>query len=353
MKQTDQSLLEQMRITDFAISSRKELFSITEADEVALKNLKPCIENSVDALVERFYEMQTAVPEIALLIGDSDTLGRLKSAQRRYIVDLFSGHYDIEYVNHRLRIGLVHKRIGVEPKLYLAAVEKLKELIFNLIEEKVSDITERARVILALRRLLMFDVSLVFDTYIRSMVSEIEISRQKSESYASALEAKIKERTLQLEILSRTDPLTGLLNVRYLDEVLTKVLRAAQRRNEPVALAYIDVDDFKIINDTQGHQRGDEILRIVAESLKAVSRLEDYCFRYGGDEFCVAMANCTLASANAWKERLLQSMQAHDNVTSLSIGIVQTGPEEYVSSEELIRQADKEMYTVKNNVKGA
>lgn len=354
MKKTDQTLLEQMRITDFEIVSRKELFSITADDVAQLKKARPCVERSLDTLVNQFYEMQTAVPEIALLIGDSDTLGRLRSAQRRYILDLFSGYYDIEYVNNRLRIGLVHKRIGVEPRLYLAAIQTLWSLLFKLIEDVIPEKIEQSLITMALQKLMMFDISLVFDTYIRSLVSEIEISKAKSEQYARVLEEKIKERTTQLEMLSRTDPLTGLLNTRYLVETLTQVLRAAQRRNEPVTTAYVDVNDFKIINDTQGHQRGDEVLQIVANVLKNASRLEDHCFRCGGDEFCVVMANCqTHHAKDVWEVRVRQLMQEHENSPSLSIGYAQTGPDEYVSAEELIHQADQGMYAAKKDMKKA
>lgn len=353
MKQTDQSLLEQMRITEFAIDNRKELFSFTATDENVLRKVKPEIEKNIAALVDTFYEMQTTIPDIALLIGDSDTLIRLKNAQRKYITDLFSGYYDVEYVNNRLRIGLVHKRIGVEPKLYLAAIQTLRELLFDLINHEIPDETEKSHTLSALQKLLMFDISLVFDTYIRSMVSEIEMSKEKSESYARILEEKVKERTTQLDMLSKTDPSTGLLNVRHLNETLTRLIRAAKRRNEPLTIAYIDINDFKIINDTQGHQRGDEILRIVANALKTVSRLEDYCFRYGGDEFCVILENCTLASTSLWKERLLETIQQHENGLALSIGFAQTGTDEYVSPEELIRQADKEMYAIKKSMKNA
>ena len=139
MNKTDQSLIEQMRITDFEISSRKVLFSITPADEAALKGMQPHIVGRVNDLVDRFYEMQTASPEISLLIGDSDTLKRLRTAQGRYILDLFSGYYDVEYVNNRLRIGLVHKRIGVEPKLYLTAVQTLQGLLIEAIDHAVAD----------------------------------------------------------------------------------------------------------------------------------------------------------------------------------------------------------------------
>ena len=203
MKKTDQSLLEQMRITDFEISSRKALFSILDTDEIALKGVKPYIEARISALVDQFYDMQTAVPEIALLIGDSETLGRLCSAQIRYVMDLFSGYYDMEYVNNRLRIGLVHKRIGVEPKLYLTAVQTLMKLLFQLIQEIIPDADEKLRVTEALQKLIMFDISLVFDTYIRSLISEIEISKDKSEQYARVLEERVRERTMQLGFVAQ------------------------------------------------------------------------------------------------------------------------------------------------------
>ena len=117
MLQTEQTLFEQMRITELEIESRKALFSFTGADVKALQSFKPIIEENIDKIVDDFYGLQTSVSEIALLIGDSDTLARLRTAQRRYVLDLFNGVYDLEYVNNRLRIGLVHKRIGVEPKL--------------------------------------------------------------------------------------------------------------------------------------------------------------------------------------------------------------------------------------------
>jgi diguanylate cyclase (GGDEF)-like protein len=352
MKNTDKTLIEQMRITDFEISGRKEMFSLTADDVRILKNTKPYIEEGLAGLVEDFYELQTAVPDIALLIGDSDTLNRLRNAQRTYILDLFGGYYDIEYVNNRLRIGLVHKRIGVEPKLYLAAIQGLKQLIEELIIKSVPEQEEHDVIINALGKLIMFDVSLVFDTYIRSLVSEIEMAKDKVEQYAGALEEKVKERTEQLEIMSRTDALTGLLNRQHFDELLDQSLRAAQRRNEPITVAYIDINDFKIINDTQGHIRGDEVLQDVANVIKNVSRLEDLCFRYGGDEFCIVMPNCATQDAHqSWEKRLVEIMRQQENRPKLSIGYAQTGPDDYLSAEQLIHVADSEMYAIKKRTK--
>lgn len=354
MKQTEQTLLEQMRITDFEVDHRKTLFLFSAADAQLLLSCKPTIEKNIDSVVAEFYRMQTSIPEIALLIGDADTLSRLRSAQRRYILDLFSGLYDLEYVNNRLRIGLVHKRIGVEPKLYLSAIHTLKELLHRTIANETPADSDRDEIIRALDKLLQIDVTLVFETYIRSLVSEIETAKDKSEQYARSMEEKVKERTRQLEEMSRTDALTGLLNVRYLHDIVTTALRSAQRRAEPVTAIYIDINDFKQINDTQGHQHGDEILRTVGKAIIDTARAEDSCIRYGGDEFCIILNNCREAQANElFVNRLNQRIAETLGDVTLSIGVAQTGPNEYVDATTLIRMADENMYAAKQVHKNA
>lgn len=354
MRQTDQTLLEQMRITELDVASRMELLSFTQEDVKLLKGFRSTMESKVDSLVDRFYQIQTGIEEIALVIGDADTLFRLRTAQRRYLLDLFSGLYDLEYVNNRLRIGLVHKRIGVEPKLYLSAISTLKSLLTDVIQELRAENNEYRAILGALDKLFMFDITLVFETYIRSLVAEIEISKEKSERYASALEEKVKQRTEELEILARIDSLTGLHNVRHLHEVLTRTLRSAQRRSEPVSVVYIDINDFKMINDSHGHSRGDEVLRAVSNAIKTVSRMEDSCFRYGGDEFCVILPNCTEEQA---RERHLYRLQEvlNDQLIgiTLSIGIAQAGPIEYEEADALIHLADDRMYAHKKAIKAS
>ncbi len=348
MKQTDQTLLEQMRITDFDIENRKALLSLTESDCSLLKACKGAIDMRLDALVDEFYRLQTSVPEIALLIGDADTLDRLRGAQHKYILDLFSGIYELEYVNHRLRIGLVHKRIGVEPKLYLAGINTLKGLLTHAIIEILPEETIRQATLSALGKLFLFDITLVFETYIRSLVSEIESSKQRSEHYAMALEEKVKERTRQLEEMTRTDSLTGLQTVRYLSETMTRVLRGAQRRGEAVSFVYMDVDHFKTINDTYGHLHGDEILQAVGSSIKKVSRADDSCFRYGGDEFCIVLPDCEEHQAREiYLDRLREEIAKRFPEVTISVGIVQTGPHDFLEPEALIRRADEGMYLAK------
>ncbi|MBK8232499.1 MAG: GGDEF domain-containing protein [Candidatus Eisenbacteria bacterium] len=352
MKPTEQTLIEQMRITEFEIAHRKELLSLSEADAKLLRGLKAIVESRVDALVDSFYEAQTRVPEVALVIGDADTLARMKHAQRRYILDLFSGQYDVEYVNHRLRVGLVHKRIGVEPKLYLGAQQMLRGLLFGLLDEMIPEAEDRQRSRDALDRLLMFDLTLMFETYLRSLVSELDNSKRKSEEYARALEDKVKERTRQLEEMTRLDALTELQNVRTLQECLTRTIRACQRRGEPLSIVYLDIDEFKAINDTHGHQHGDEVLRIIGSCMKRVSRMEDSCFRYGGDEFCLILSNCREEQAReVYMSRLSSEIKKRLMNVNISFGIVQTGPENFGEPEALIREADKRMYAAKQAVK--
>lgn len=348
MKQTDQTLLEQMRISEFEVEQRKALFTFSHKDVHTLVSYKNLIKENIDELVEDFYRIQTSNAEIALLIGDADTLSRLRNAQRRYIIDLFSGVYDLEYVNNRLRIGLVHKRIGVEPKLYLSAIYLLQGLIQKLLKKLSATDTEYQAAIDSLNKLIMYDITLVFDTYIRSLVSEIETAREKSELYALSLEEKVKQRTHRLEEMSHTDPLTGLLNMRHFLNIMTTTLRSAQRRSEPVTLIYIDIDDFKLINDTHGHQRGDEILRMVGNAIKRVARTEDICIRYGGDDFCILLSNIRAEQAQALiVTRLEQIIHDTGEHVTLSIGIAQTGPIEYVDAAILIDMADKNMYSNK------
>lgn len=355
MKQTDKTLLEQMAITESDAEYRKSLLSFSAADVEWLVRCRPVIEMKIEALVDEFYAIQTGIPEVALLIDDADDmLGGLRDTQRNYILDLFSGRYDLDYISNRLRIGLVHKRIGVEPRLYLSAIHALKWLLAKLINEAFSEDSSRQAILTALDKILFFDITLVFETYIRSLISEIEAEKDKTETYARTLEIKVRERTQQLEELARRDPLTGLLNTRFLSETLEQIIKRAQRRAEPVTFVYFDIDDFKKINDIEGHQRGDEVLRLIGDIIKNISRDEDRCFRYGGDEFCIILPNCREEQANEiYVRRFNEVIGEYRQDISLSIGIFQTGPGHYDEPDVVIRCADRKMYEAKRAAKSA
>ncbi|GGA95118.1 GGDEF domain-containing protein [Agarivorans gilvus] len=347
MKLTDTSLLEQMHISDVEIQNRMRLLGLDESALDLIAKQRGLIEEEVDGIVNRFYDIQTEVDEIASLIGDTETLSRLRIAQRRYITDLFLGVCDSDYVNNRLRIGMVHKRIGVEPKLYLSAVSTLKDLLFELLSVHLKDKQQLAATLSALDKLFYFDTTLIFDTYIASLVGEIELAKRKTEDYAKSLEQKVAERTRQLEKQTRLDGLTGIYNLRAVHDILHRELAVAQRRESKLCLVYIDLDNFKQINDSEGHLKGDEVLKCVAKILLASIREVDAACRYGGDEFCLILPDCDAHNAYLVCQKVIENFLQHYQHFSLSMGVVQTGPTRYYSDEQIIKLADQRMYQAK------
>jgi len=347
MNRTDLTLVEQMKISDVEIERRKDLLNLTAEDIKALTCSKTFIEENIDSIVKAFYVQQTQIDEITLLIGDADTLRRLQAALRKYIVDMFSGYYDNEYVNNRLRIGLVHKRIGVEPKLYLSAVRTLKKILNDILIESIKDEALLYDTKNALDKLMYFDITLVFDTYIGSLVGEIETAKHRTEVYAKSLEDKVAERTKQLEELFRVDPLTDIYNQRAMYEYLRHEIATAKRSETKVSMVYFDVDKFKQINDVEGHIKGDEVLKSIGQMLKDVGREVDTPCRYGGDEFTIILPSCDVKGAKNICKKIIKLFSEKYSKYSLSFGISETGTDVYVDSETLIKMADEKMYLSK------
>ncbi len=343
------SLLEQMHIDGVEIARRKDLLGFTQEDADLLARAHSFISLELDKIVDTFYQQQTTIEEIALIIGDNETLRRLYISQKKYINDLFSGFYDENYVNHRLRIGLVHKRIGVEPKYYLSAIQVLKNILRKVIEANIDHPDTKLATLEALDKIFLFDIEFVFDIYIRSLVSEIEAAKDKAVQYAAILEEKVAARTRELELISRTDSLTNILNRRAFHDELRKELARAQRQSIKISLIYFDIDDFKKLNDTEGHYRGDEVLRTIGRVLLEIRRETDIIARYGGDEFCVVLPDTDLEGARKFCDRLTESLRQTKTCEhfTLSIGIVETGPEHYVEVNDFIKEADRLMYETK------
>jgi len=352
MRPIDKSLLEQMHISEVEIKRRKEFLNLGDADLADLAALKPIINEHIEIIVEEFYERQTEIDEISLLIGDSETLQRLRSAQRQYVLDLFTGYYDTEYVNSRLRIGLVHKRIGVEPKLFLSAMCTLKTILFRVIDENLghdnasSDVKSND-VKSSLDKLMYFDITLVFDTYIDTLLNEVHSAKRRMELYARNLEEKTKE----LATYAEKDPLTGLFNKRGMSQALNREIRMAERRHSLLSLIYCDIDNFKTINDTFGHHKGDEILVTFGEVMQETVRNSDICCRLGGDEFCCILPDCDVKSARMIGSKVELAFQTRYPDFSISVGVAETGEREYLDEEALLRAADTMMYRNKEDRK--
>jgi diguanylate cyclase (GGDEF)-like protein len=196
---------------------------------------------------------------------------------------------------------------------------------------------------------LMFGYSLNMSR----MVSREYWGRQRSQAL---LELRAKE----LEALSRTDALTQVPNRLRFQEGLAQAWRDARRRDEPLAIAMVDLDHFKRINDTHGHPFGDRCLHAAAQALVAsVRRPYDLVARYGGEEFVVLMPNTDIEGARLVAQELLDQIQrtvvSSDQASvqlSCSIGISAGDSRGLVAPEQLVKEADSALYTAKQSGRG-
>lgn len=157
-------------------------------------------------------------------------------------------------------------------------------------------------------------------------------------------------------LLSRTDPLTGLWNRRYFYELVTAEVEIERRYGRPASFAFIDLDNFKKVNDTMGHEEGDEVLLAVANILKEHLRSTDSVARLGGDEFAVLLPESgpEASSAAIGKVRRAVADTARERKwpVTLSIGLV-TYEEPPASAEAMLKEADNLMYEIKDSTKDA
>jgi len=341
---TDKTLLEKMKITQIEISDRLNILGLKKQNFEILFENKHLIENNINFIIEEFYLKQTQNDEIAQLIGDLDTLKKLKSAQHGYILELFSGCYDQNYVNNRLRIGMVHKRIGVDPKLYMTAMSDLKYILNRELKKSSDNVV---LLIESLDKLLTFDSSLVIDTYIDSLLNDVLTSKNKLEVYAKNLEEKSSE----LERLTQLDSMTHLFNRRSMEKFLTRELKVAKRRNTNLALAYFDIDNFKKINDKEGHNKGDQVILYFSNLLLNNVREVDIPCRAGGDEFCLILPECNQTNAEVICNKILTTFTKKYPKYRISVGISQTDQEYTNNQYDLINIADQNMYKNKLNKK--
>lgn len=192
------------------------------------------------------------------------------------------------------------------------------------------------------------------------------ITRNVSERKAAELALRESNRELQLRLdeISRLqaalqeqavrDGLTGLFNRRYLDEMLEREVSRARREGIPLSLVMLDIDHFKRVNDTYGHQAGDEVLRTLAATLLADIRAEDMACRYGGEEFLILLPNMPLAAAllraESWRAAVADLAVAHGDFSirfTVSLGVA-AYPDHGKTPDDLTRCADHALYRAKN-----
>ena len=232
----------------------------------------------------------------------------------------------------------VHKALADSFKERGEAAKALHHFeLFHDLKERVQKESERRR---TKGLLLQFDV--------QRLTLEKEMYRLKHVELARAYD--------QLKELSIRDPLTSLYNRRHLSSELLQEVERARRYERPLSVMLCDIDDFKKINDTCGHQIGDEVLIRIAKLLCERTRASDIVARYGGEEIVVVFPETSLENAEKTCEGICKSVADHPwtrlnpgLAVTLSIGLVELLASD--NAESLLRRADNKMYEAKRSGK--
>lgn len=238
-----------------------------------------------------------------------------------------------------------HKHLGILPNRLAEMFAIIREQVpvaEGLFEmeifpgDQLQDIVETAREILVVRNLYEID-------------KNKDLESQKS---------RLKEENSVLKVESERDGLTGVYNRRAFEEAVEREFVAASKNKWPLSVVFVDLDHFKGINDTHGHQGGDAMLKAVADLLTGTLRDSDIVARYGGDEFVLLLPGVDSAQVDAVADRLVKRARvtqvdggngARISIT-LSLGIATRDADSaFASSQELLAAADAALYYSKRN----
>ncbi|GGD52281.1 putative bifunctional diguanylate cyclase/phosphodiesterase [Pseudoxanthomonas indica] len=331
------------------LQQRLAFFELGEEDASRLAQLWDVVQGAHADSIDRFYAHVGAFAETGAYLHDWQQLQRLRKAQQRYAAELFCAPIDATYVENRLRIGTVHHQIGLEPHWYLAACSKLLGVVMDsldpLLEHDPRFFSEAIR---ATVKRLLFDISLAMNAYVsadRKALSQTNQSLRESQALQMSQLSRIEQ-------LALYDDLTGLPNRANFYANLERQIADAASSGRVFSVLFIDLDEFKDINDTKGHSMGDAVLVELGRRLRDHLRQDELVARLGGDEFVVLAAGADAASARAIALRLAEAvarpMTMGGNVLSLKASIgVSVYPGDGASSELLVRNADTAMYAAK------
>lgn len=244
--------------------------------------------------------------------------------------------------------------VGLMVALVLTVLAALARTLF--LHRRVARRTKELEHELALRRHIEAELEAIRDDLenrVRERTHALEARNAELNQLRFALEAANQ----RLKRLVAVDGLTGISNRRHFDRALDRELRRARRESLPLSLVFLDLDEFKRFNDTYGHARGDEVLRLVARTLdETFRRGGDLVARYGGEEFAVVLPGLDGRRAELYAERLrrriwrlaipYEASNVADRVT-ISGGVATVPPGYIATADELLSAADKALYRAK------
>lgn len=287
-------------------------------------------------VVRRWTRPLEALLEATERIGDGETppdvpavtndeLGALAEGFNRMARKLHATRRQLETANHELEAKVARRTMELK---------QLNRKLETEVAQKSDVLHENQRLEQELRRTL----------------AEVQV---KNEQLEQAVD--------QLQAMAATDPLTGLANRRAFGRFIHRAFADARRQDQDIACVMIDLDGFKQLNDTLGHQKGDEVLIGVARALEAACRASDVPGRFGGDEFVLLLPGACEQSAavvaqrvrSAFGEQIEQMLQegAADISVTMSMGMATLGETRTSHPEQLIAIADEALYHAKSSGK--
>lgn len=187
-------------------------------------------------------------------------------------------------------------------------------------------------------------------TSLNRMTRRLQTANQEMEATVRERTAELQEANFKLSQLAQRDPLTGLLNRRGMDAVFKSALAVAHRSGRPLAVAMVDIDHFKRINDQYGHDVGDTVLVALVRLIKKRVRQADVVARFGGEEFVILLPDTDLDGAEQLGELLVQAAANHEQPpcgqVTISVGVAEASGEAS-DLTELLQRADTAMYRAK------
>jgi len=300
----------------------------------------------------------------AISTGESDVyIGDTPSArynmEKHFISDIVISGINKERIERKLCMG-VKKSYAPLAEILSKSIAHLSEQEHKRIREKwMSEIQPKINwvfigVLLGVVTLVVLLV-LLFNWRLRKLVKlkTLELERLNGE-----LEFKVQERTQALQQLNEqlqrsanTDPLTGIYNRRYFFDISKKILADAQKEGRVMSIAMMDIDHFKKINDTYGHDVGDRVIQKSVEVIKAHLRSEDIFIRFGGEEFLLLMPHTPPKEAQKRCEEIRKSIEASRMIdekteVTMSIGLSFLHPDDR-DIDQIVKRADNALYQAK------
>jgi diguanylate cyclase (GGDEF)-like protein len=205
------------------------------------------------------------------------------------------------------------------------------------------------------------DIFPIFELSVKDDHNYIQIVEEARQELINSSRAFIERHLAQqneierLRVLATHDPLTKVHNFQKFTEDLDNELERVHRYHSRFSFCFLDIDDFKTVNDTHGHLTGDKVLKSVADYLRYNVRQTDVVARYGGDEFVLLMPGLTARKACQAMERLREGIAQMSTVVenvsirvTVSCGVFCVSPETITSKDEVLKQADRTMYEAKH-----